>query len=70
MTLTKKEFSNLEYLLGKAEVEGLSPSEENNLRNYISKERPSAQNVTSDDLVNLGLILVGAYLVSKWLESK
>ena len=58
----------MEYLLGKAKVQGLTPPEESELRMYISKERPSAKNSSLEDLIAVGLILVGIYLLIKALE--
>lgn len=68
MSLTKTEFNKMEYLLGKAKVQGLTPSEERELRMYVSKERPSAKNSSLEDLIALGLILVGIYLLIKAFE--
>ena len=68
MTLPPQDFSRMEYLLGKAKVQGLAPFEQDELRGYITTEQPSAQNSSFDELIKLGLILVGIYLLAKALE--
>jgi hypothetical protein len=63
------EFHKMEYLLGKSTSGmGLSIPEQDELRNYIVHQQPSAQSSSFDDLVKIGLILVGVYLLSKALE--
>lgn len=68
MTLPLEDFNKMQYLLGKAKVQGLDPYEEDELRRYISTEQPYAQNSSLDELIKLGLILVGIYLLAKALE--
>lgn len=68
MTLPPQDFDQMQYLLGKAKVQGLSPFEQDELRHYITTEQPSAENRTLDELIKLGLILVGIYLLAKALE--
>lgn len=68
MTLPPQDFDKMQYLLGKAKVQGLSPFEEDELRRYITSEHPSAENSSLDELIKLGLILVGIYLLVKALE--
>ncbi|WP_048152955.1 hypothetical protein [Methanolacinia paynteri] len=69
MTLTKNQLKRMEYLIGKKRANGyLDITEENELRSLISKENPNAQNANIDDLVALGLIIVGAYLLYKIFE--
>jgi hypothetical protein len=58
----------MQYLLGKSKYAPLSQSEQNELRSYIVKERPEAQNKSIDDLIALGLIIAGLYLLYKLLE--
>jgi hypothetical protein len=48
----------------------LDPFEQDELRRYITTEQPSAQNSSIDDLIKLGLILVGIYLLAKALEER
>ena len=68
MTLPLQDFNRMQYLLGKAKVQGLAPFEQDELRRYITTEQPSAQNSSLDDLIKVGLILVGIYLLAKVLE--
>jgi hypothetical protein len=71
MTLSPDDFGRMEYLLGKATVEGsLLPPEENELRNFIGQENPQAKGKTLSDLITLGLILVGIYLLAKAFEKE
>ncbi len=68
MSYTNSEFNKMQYLLGKSKHNTLSFQEQNELRKFIAKEQPTAQNSTLDDLITLGLILVGVYIVAKALE--
>jgi len=68
MSYTTNEFNRMQYLLGKSKHNTLSFLEQNELRNLITKEQPSAQNSTLDELIKLGLILVGIYILAKALE--
>jgi len=68
MTLPIQDFNRMQYLLGKAKVLGLATFEQDELRRYITTEQPSAQNSSIDELIKLGLILVGIYLLAKSLE--
>ena len=68
MPLSRTEFKKMEYLLGKSRLEGLSFQEEKELKNLIIEEQPSAQDSTLDDLITIGLILVGIYALYKILE--
>ena len=68
MSLTNSEFNKLEYLLGKSRVEKLSSDEELKLRELILIEQPSAEDNSLDELIKIGLILVGIYLLAKLLE--
>ena len=68
MSYTNNEFNRMQYLLGKSNHDNLSFQEQNELRKLIAKEQPTAQNSTLDDLITLGLILVGVYIVVKALE--
>ena len=68
MILPPQDFNKMEYLLGKAKVQGLNSIEQDELRRYIITEQPSAKNSSLDDLIKLGLILVGIYLLAKALE--
>jgi hypothetical protein len=58
----------MQYLLGKSKYNSLSVMEQNELRNLITMEQPSAQNSDLDDLIKLGLILVGIYILAKALK--
>ena len=68
MSYTTDEFNTMQYLLGKSKHNALSFQEQNELRSLIAKEQPSAQDSTLDDLIKLGLILVGIYILVKTLE--
>ena len=70
MTLSPMDFDRMQWLLGKAKVEGLQPNEENDLRNYLIQEDPSAKNKSIGDLIAFGLVLVGIYLLVKAFEKK
>jgi hypothetical protein len=70
MTLSPQDFNQMQWLLGKAKIQGLQPNEENELRNYIVQEDPSAKNKAIGDLIAFGLILVGIYLLAKALEKE
>jgi hypothetical protein len=68
MTLTPFEFNQMQYLLGKSKYSPLSLTEQNELRSYIVKERPEAQNKPIEDLIALGLIIAGLYILYKLFE--
>jgi len=68
MTLLPYEFQRIEYLLGKYKQVGLIPSEEWELRDLLAKEQPSARDKSLDDLITLGLIIVGMYILYKIFE--
>ena len=68
MSYTTNEFTRMQYLLGKSKYNSLSVLEQNELRNLITMEQPSAQNSDLDDLIKLGLILVGIYILAKTLK--
>ena len=68
MSLSNYEFNELEYLLGKSRAENLSSDEELKLRELISIEQPSAEDNSLDELIKIGLVLVGIYLLEKLLE--
>ncbi|WP_342304392.1 hypothetical protein [Methanolobus sp. ZRKC5] len=68
MKLSPNEFERMEYLLGKSNYSNLAPTEQMELKRLIVKDQPSAQNDSLDELIKLGLILVGMYLLAKALE--
>lgn len=70
MNLTPQEFERMEYLLGKSRLSYLTKKEESILRSLIAKENSLAENSSLDDLIKLGLILVGLYILSKALSEK
>ncbi len=70
MNLTPQEFERMEYLLGKSRLSYLTKKEEIILRSLIAKENSSANDSSPDDLIKLGLILVGLYILSKALSEK
>ncbi|WP_292518413.1 hypothetical protein [Methanoculleus sp.] len=59
----------MEYLLGKSQHTSLTAMEQSELRRYVVAEQPGAKDVTFETLVTLGLIIVGAYLLYKFIES-
>jgi len=68
MTLAADDFNNMQYLLGKANAQGLTPQEEFQLRNYIGQEDPASKDKALKDLITIGLIIVGFYLFLKAFE--
>ena len=70
MNLTPQEFERMEYLLGKSRLSYLTKKEESISRSLIAKENSLAENSSLDDLIKLGLILVGLYILSKALSEK
>ena len=68
MTLAPGEFNRMQYLLGKSKHSYLTPYEENELRGYIEREQPNAKNKSLEDLIALGLIIVGIYALYKLLD--
>ncbi|KCZ71331.1 hypothetical protein ANME2D_02058 [Candidatus Methanoperedens nitroreducens] len=70
MNLTPQEAGRMEYLLGKSRLSYLTNKEEEELRYLITKEQPSAKDSSIDELIKLGLILVGLYFLSKALSKK
>jgi hypothetical protein len=70
MNLTTQEVERMEYLLGKSRSSYLTKKEESILRDLIAKENPSAKDDSLDELIKLGLILVGLYILAKALSEK
>lgn len=70
MNLTPQEFEKMEYLLGKSRLSYLTKKEESILRSLIAKENSSAEDSSLDELIKLGLFLVGLYILSKALSEK
>jgi hypothetical protein len=68
MTFAPYEFDRMQYLLGKSKHSPLTLPEENELRSYIAQEQPDAKNKPLEDLIALGLIIVGIYALYKILE--
>ena len=69
MTLAPNEFDRMQYILGKSKHSNLNPTEQNELRSIVGKEQPESQNKPIEDLIALGLIIVGLYALYKALES-
>jgi len=65
MNLTPQETEKLEYLLGKSKFNFLTHEDKAELRYLITKEQPSAEDISLDELIKLGLILVGLYIFAK-----
>lgn len=70
MNLTSQEAGRMEYLLGKSRFSYLTHEEEADLRYLITKEQPSAKDSSLEDLIKLGLILIGLYILAKTLSEK
>ncbi|NMG83483.1 MAG: hypothetical protein GIS02_04670 [Methanosarcinales archaeon] len=70
MNLTPQETERLEYLLGKSKFNIPTKKEESELRYLITKEQPSAENSSIDELIKLGLVLVGLYFLAKTISEK
>ena len=71
MTYNEQQFDRLQYLLGKYKFDVLSSQELNELRELIAIEQPSVMTgrmITTDDLIKLGLIIVGAYIIIRLLK--
>ncbi len=72
MNLTPQETERLEYLLGKSKFSSLplAKKEESELRYLITKEQPSAEDSSIEELIKLGLVLVGLYFLAKSISEK
>jgi len=70
MNLTPQETERLEYLLGKSKFSSLTRKEESELRYLITKEQPSARDSSIEELIKLGLVLVGLYFLAKTISEK
>jgi len=68
MSLSVSEIDQMQYLLGKARNSSLSYQEQDELRNLIIQEQPSAKNSSIEDLIKLGLIFIGMYVLAKAFE--
>ena len=68
MPLLPAQLERMEYLLGKAQHTSLTPAEQDELRRYVVMEQPDAHDTTFETIVTLGLIIVGAYLLYRYLE--
>lgn len=72
MTYTEQQFDRLQYLLGKYKFDVLSSQELNELRELIAIEQPSVitnRTITTDDLIKLGLVIVGIYILIRILRN-
>lgn len=72
MTYTDQQFDRLQYLLGKYKFDVLSSQELNELRELIAIEQPSVitnRTITTDDLIKLGLVIVGIYILIRILRN-
>lgn len=69
MPLLPAQLERMEYLLGKSQHTSLTSIEQDELRRYVVAEKPEAKDVTFETVVTLGLIIVGAYLLYKFLDS-
>lgn len=60
----------MQWLLGKSILEGLSDTELFELREYIAREYPLVMDLSSADLVDFGLVLIGAELLAYRLRTE
>jgi len=63
------EFERVEYLLGKSKVQGIDALEGEELRNYIIREYPAATKFSMEEIIKLGLLMVGVRLLKKEIYS-
>jgi len=68
MTFAPDEFNRMQYILGKSKYAPLTLPEQNELRTYIGKEQPESKNKPIEDLIALGLVIVGLYALYKIVE--
>lgn len=68
MTYTDDQFYRLQYLLGKQKFDTLSLQELDELRYLVSIEQPKADNMSTDDITKLGLLIVGIYVLIRALR--
>ncbi len=59
MNLFPENFNLLEWLLGKSIKEGLTAAEERTVRILVSVEHPSALDKPMNDVIDIGLMMVG-----------
>ena len=69
MPLSPEQLNRLQYLLGKSKHTSLTPAEQSEIRQYVVARSPEAKDATFETVVALGLIIVGAYLVHRYIES-
>ncbi len=69
MPLPPAQLERMEYLLVKSQHTSLTLKEQDELRRYVVAEQPGAKDATFETVVTLGLIIVGAYLLYKFIES-
>jgi len=70
MTLSPEQLERMRYLLGKSQHTSLTPAEQDEVRRYVVAEKPEAKDETFDTVVTLGLIIVGAYILYEFIESR
>ena len=69
MKLYPENYKMLEYLLGKSIIEGLTPAEENTIKNLVGVEYPSwITDKPIDDVIEVGLLFVGIQEMSRKID--
>jgi len=68
VTLQPYEYQQLQNLLARQQIGLLTPMELIQLRTLLAKQNPAASTMTTEDLVKLGLFLVGLYALFKVLS--
>ncbi|MEM3193145.1 MAG: hypothetical protein QXP59_07325 [Saccharolobus sp.] len=59
MNLTDKELQRLKYLVGKRKIEGLTPVEEKEVRELVSKQQNIQPDAQIGDVIAIALIIIG-----------
>ena len=70
MPLPPEQLERMQYLPGKSQHTPLTPTEQDEVRCYVVAEKPEAKDVAFDTVVTLGLIIVGAYILYEFIESR
>lgn len=68
MPLNAGEWLELQGLLHRARAGGLDWTAEQRMRSLLSQQNPSAGTMNMEDLVKMGLVLVGLYFIAKMLS--
>ena len=68
--LTDEELQELQYLVGKKESEGLTPQEENRIRELVSKQQKIPPNAQIGDIIAIALVIIGITALIAALSKK